>query len=248
MIKQILSITLFALILIQYSNADNLHMPWDRLLHAYVKGGVVQYTALKNRPEDLVKFNGYLGALAKQDISRYSRDEQLAFWINAYNAFTVKLILNHYPLKSIKDIKKPWNQKIWKAGGETISLDIIEHKKLREDLKEPRIHFAIVCASIGCPHLDNKAFLSETVQKHLDERARSFFTHQNNFRLQNKNNMITIRISKIFKWFGGDFGKSDDEKLMFIRKFLAPKDAEDIKHAKKVKLQYLPYDWSLNGK
>ena len=132
-----------------------LHATWDKLLHKYVKDGRVDYNGFSR---DIKVLDGYLEKLEKEDTSGYSPEEKLAFWINAYNAFTVKLILNHYPIKSIRKISNPWGQRIWKAAGQILSLDYIEHKILRREFKEPRIHFAIVCASIGCPDLQNAAF------------------------------------------------------------------------------------------
>lgn len=238
---------LFFLFTIQITFA-NLHEPWNQILQTYVKDGFVNYKALKNNPTDIKTLTNYLDKINKEDIEKYSRNDKLAFWINSYNAFTIKLILDHYPQKSIRDIKKPWKKKIWKAAGKTVSLDDIEHIKLREELNEPLIHFAIVCASIGCPNLDSKAFFSKTVQTHLKERATSFFTYPKNFKLEIKKNRVTIHLSKIFKWFGEDFGKNKSEKIAFILNYLKEKDKTAINNTKKIKLKHLDYDWTLNGK
>ncbi len=244
---KIFKIILTALFLLSTSFAKP-HDTWDTLLSKYVNNGLVDYSGLKSNTEDLKALDTYLDQLGKASLNEYSREQKLAFWINAYNAFTVKLILNNYPVKSIKDIENPWDQKSWRAAGEIISLNDMEHKKLRAQLKEPRIHFAIVCASTGCPNIDNKAFNKETVEQHLTQRAQLFFTLKKNFNLTIKEGKATIYLSSILKWFSDDFGKNQDEKLNFIIKFLNKSEVDKIQSAKKVKVKYMDYDWSLNGK
>ena len=194
------------------------------------------------------KLNGYLNTLEKADIENFSRPALLAFWINAYNAFTVKLILNNYPLKSIKDIKKPWKQKIWIASGKRLSLDDIEHEILRKKFKEPRIHFAIVCASKGCPPLYGKAYQSKTIMGTLNEISRSFFTSPRNFSIEQSGDVVTVYLNRIFKWFGDDFGRNNQERIDFIRPYLSTNYSDMITGAGKINVKYLDYDWSLNGK
>ncbi|MFC1585568.1 DUF547 domain-containing protein [Fibrobacterota bacterium] len=229
------------------TESESIHAPWSSLLQAHVKKGNVDYSGLKADKEHMNLLEKYLKVLGKTEIADYSRQEKLAFWINAYNAFTIKLIINHYPVKSIKDIKKPWKEKIWTAAGETLSLDDIEHKKLRKELKEPRIHFAIVCASIGCPDLDNLAFLPENMEERLNDRARYFFTQGKNFRLEVEGEETRVYVSSIIKWFSDDFGRDQSERLSFISKYLDPQTAARVKNTAGVKLKYLDYDWKLNG-
>ncbi len=225
----------------------NIHRPWQQILTAYVSNGVVNYSDLKEEQTDWKKLDAYLDALGKADIRSFSREELLAFWINAYNAFTVKLILDHYPVGSIKDIPNAWEQKVWHAAGQLVSLNDIEQIKLRRELNEPRMHFAIVCASRGCPDLRDRAFRVDNVNKMLDESARSFFRQLKNFRMEQSSSIVTLFLSQIFQWYGSDFGKTDKERIAFICTYLPKDAAATIIHAKKVEIKYLDYDWSLNG-
>jgi hypothetical protein len=192
--------------------------------------------------------DGYLEKLEKEDISSYLPGHELAFWINAYNAFTVKLILNHYPVKSIRKISNPWGQRVWKVAGQTLSLDHIEHKILRKEFKEPRIHFAIVCASIGCPDLQDFAFRGDKINEQLVLVARKFFASAKHFHIKKDGDTVIIYISKIFDWFGKDFGKNKEERIAFMLTYLDQSTADKIKKAKSLKIKYLDYNWNLNGK
>ena len=232
-----------------YANGEvDLHSEWDFILKKYVHEGKVDYNKIISTPVDLKRLNDYLTTLNNAEVSLLTRDERLAFWINAYNAFTVKLILNHYPLKSIKNIKDPWKQKLWYAANEKLSLDDIEHIKLRKEFKEPRIHFAIVCASIGCPALYPEAFEKDNIEQLFNLVARHFFTEHKNFHLKTLGNNTTIYLNRIFKWFKGDFGKHDKQVVEFILPYVQKKDRDIIKASDVVKLKYLDYDWSLNNK
>jgi len=246
----IVVLMMLMLLLIQFPalggrEVPGLHKTWDILLQKHVTNGRVNY---KGFAEDVKQLDSYLGTLEKVDISTFSREHKLAFWINAYNAFTVKLILNHYPVKSIREIDSPWKQRIWKAVGEILSLNDIEHKKLRKELKEPRIHFAIVCASIGCPNLQRFAFSGDRVNHQLDQAARQFFDNPKHFFIKEDGSALTIFISQIFNWFGNDFGKDKNERIAFILAYLKAPVAKKIKKAFSVKIKYLSYDWNLNEK
>jgi hypothetical protein len=245
----------FAMLLVclMQSSAPALQKPdgydtWDRILTSYVHDGVVNYRRLKNNPADMKKFAAYLNDLCTADLKAFSKEELLAFWINAYNAFTIKLILDHYPVSSIKDIPNAWEQKIWCAAGARMSLNDIEQIKLRKELKDPRIHFALVCASKGCPDLLNRAYRAEDINGMLDTAARSFFQQPKNFRIQQANSTITLYLSQIFQWYGTDFGKTDRERIDFIGQFLAKDAAAKIAPDKQVSIRYIAYDWSLNGR
>ena len=232
-----------------FANGDvNLHADWDFILKKYVHEGKVDYNQIITTPADLKRLNDYLTTLKNTDVSLLSRDERLAFWINSYNAFTVKLILNHYPLKSIKDIKDPWKQKLWYAANERMSLDDIEHIKLRKELREPRIHFAIVCASIGCPALYPEAFEKDIIEQMLNLVTRNFFLERRNFHLETSEKISTIYLNRIFKWFKSDFGKDDKQIVKFILLYLKKQDRDIINASDALKIKYLPYDWSLNDK
>jgi hypothetical protein len=226
------------------AETSGLHVTWDKLLQKYVKDGTVDYKGFSG---DIKVLDSYLEQLEKKDLSNCSPEEKLAFWINAYNAFTVKLILNHYPIESIRKISNPWGRRVWKAAGQTISLDHIEHKILRQEFKEPRIHFTIVCASIGCPDLQNFAFRGDKIEEQLGLAAGKFFASAKHFRIKKDGDTVIIYTSKIFNWFGKDFGKNKEERIAFMLTYLDQSTADKIKKAKSVKIKYLDYDWNLNA-
>ncbi|MTI19476.1 DUF547 domain-containing protein, partial [Fulvivirga sp. RKSG066] len=186
------------------------HEIWNELTKKHVKAnGMVDYKGFIN---DRKKLEAYLDLLSNNapDKDKWSENEQLAYWINAYNAFTIKLIIDNYPLESIQDLhptlKIPgvntvWHKKFFKIGGEEASLDEIEHDILRKEFEEPRIHFAINCASFSCPPLRAEAYMADKLDKQLDEMATQFIN-------DDKRNKITPdnpEVSKIFSWFTKDF-------------------------------------------
>ncbi len=151
---------------------DPLHEPYDKLLRAYVKNGWVNYKAFKQQE---ARLDAYLKTLAQTDPAKLTKSERLAYWINAYNAFTIKLILRRYPkIKSIKDIPGRWDRREWTAGGKTYSLGEIEHQILRKRFNEPRIHFALVCASKSCPDLPSEAYTAKRLERQLTAAAKQF--------------------------------------------------------------------------
>ena len=188
------------------------HNPWNDLLQKHVtKDGIVNYKGFKKERAKLLTYITSLGKNMPNDT--WSKDEKLAYWINAYNAMTVDLILRNYPTKSIKDISKPWNQRLWKLGEKWYNLDEIEHKILRK-MNEPRIHFAINCASFSCPPLLNEAFTAEKLEQQLTQVTKVFLA-------DSKRNTITqdkLEISKIFKWFSKDF-KQNGSLIDFLNQY-----------------------------
>jgi len=202
------------------------------------------WVSYKGFLEDSLKLQDYLNVLSANPPSdEWTREEKLAYWINAYNAFTVKLIINHHPVSSIKDIKKGiplinsvWDIKFFEIGGNRMSLNEIEHSMLRKEFDEPRIHFSIVCASGSCPKLRNEAFTAEKLEQQLESQAIDFI----NDRTKNEIEMEEIRISSIFKWFNGDFTKNGT-----VQEFIRPFSEQDFISSAKVK--YLQYNWNLNG-
>ncbi len=220
------------------------HIIWEDLLKKFVtdKGGV-NYKALLQERYQLKK---YLNVLSNNspDPSNVPENERLAFWINAYNAFTVDLILEHYPVESINDIgakiqipfvNSVFDKKFIYISGKKMSLNDIEHKILRKRFNEPRIHFAIVCASASCPALRKEAYLASRLDSQLDEQAIMFINNPE------KNNISKDRVvlSKIFFWFKSDF--TDKGSLIdFINQF------SEINISPKAKVNFLKYDWSLN--
>lgn len=210
------------------------HDQWTQLLQTHVDDkGWVNYRGFQ---EDRSSLNQYLELLANTPPDdTWGREVKLAYYINIYNAYTVELILRNYPVKSIKDIKTPWNQKIVKIGQETISLNDVEHKILRK-MNEPRIHFAINCASVSCPRLLNEAITAEKLEEQLEQLTRQFLHSDKNHYGEDK-----VELSAIFKWFAKDFrveGKKD--VIGFINSYLEQTLDPNTKIA------YLDYDWNLN--
>jgi hypothetical protein len=211
-----------------------IHDLFDTLLQKYVsKNGNVNYKNLKNEHKDLL---GYIEVLTKfyPKIDELSKSEKLAYWINAYNALTIDLILRHYPLQSIKDIKNPWDQRLWKFGNKWLSLNDIEHQILRK-INEPRIHFAIVCASESCPKLLNKAFNADELEMQLTNATKAFLSD----RSKNEISKNSIKLSKIFKWFAKDF-KADGSLIDFLNQYT------EIEISDKAKKSFKDYNWDLN--
>ena len=220
----------------------DLHKSWDELLKAHVKDGLVDYKGLVKEKEELHAYCKLLSNTPPTEA--WSKDDQLAFWINTYNAFTVQLIVDNYPVKSIKDLNPSlsvpllhtvWTSTKFKIGDKEYSLDDVENKLLRDKFKEARIHFAINCASMSCPPLRNEAFIGKRVQEQLDDQARSFI---NNPRY-NKITKSKADLSKIFTWFSGDF-KKHGTVVDFLNKYSKVKIDADAE------LSYMDYDWSLN--
>jgi hypothetical protein len=213
---------------------ETLHRSFDDLLRQHVsEDGRVDYKAfqqshykLQEYIEDLTKAYGQLDTM--------SRNETLAYWINAYNALTIDLVLRHYPIKSIKDLNKPWKQALWKFGDSPLSLNDIEHAILRK-MDEPRIHFVIVCASKSCPALPNKAFTGRDLNEQLDKATKNFINDEHKNRFYSDK----AELSRIFKWFSKDF-QNVGGVLSFIRNY------KDIPEYKPSQLGYRTYNWDLN--
>ena len=217
----------------QDQNQDKgIHASWNVLLQQYVDAdGNVDYRSWKKSQTDLDK---YIQLLEKTPPANYwDKNDSLAYFINAYNAVTVKLILDNYPLKSIRDIKDPWDSKSLNLPNNRLTLNDIEHKVLRK-MDDPRIHFAINCASASCPQLSNEAFRASKVQKQLEEATALFINDTSKNQISEKN----IGLSKIFLWFSKDFG-SKKERIAFIQKY-SQKPFKD-----NAKIKYQEYDWSL---
>jgi hypothetical protein len=209
------------------------HNEWTMLLETHVDSkGNVNYKEFKN---SIDKLDVYLTKLSNNSpTNNASKNEKLAYWINVYNAFTVKLIVDNYPVKSIKDIKQPWDQKFFKIGNVAMSLNHVEHEIIRK-MNEPRIHFAIVCASYSCPKLQKYAFTADNLESQLTSVTKEFLADETRNKISEK----TIQISKIFDWFAKDF-KQDGSLIEFLNKYT------DVTISPKAKKRYLEYNWALN--
>lgn len=228
------------------------HTPFDQLLRDHVENGQVDYKALAL---ELGQLDAYIETLSAADLAPASRADSLAFYINAYNACTIRLILRHHgQIQSIRDIPKPWKTREWRIAGEILSLDEIEHQKLRAQLHEPRIHFAIVCASIGCPDLANQAYTAAGLEAQLDEATRRFLRSPKHLRKGMKKGWLgtkpVLELSRIFKWFGEDFKRAGEVSLVdFVSGYADPETRQFIRdHQEKLKIEHLSYDWKLNEK
>jgi hypothetical protein len=217
------------------------HEIWGELLQKYVsKAGRVNYADLK---KDTARLNQYLKAVSTHHPnSTWSKAEEMAFWINAYNAFTVKLVLDYYPIKSIKDIKNGipfvntvWDIKFITIEGKNYDLNNLEHGMLRAKFDDPRVHFALNCASFSCPKLQNEAFTAEKLETQLDAATRDFL----NDGTKNKITSSSAQLSKIFQWYRSDFTKK-----MPFNDFIHQYSKQKI--GKKTKISYLEYIWTLN--
>lgn len=220
------------------------HQLWTKLLQKHVAAnGDVDYKAFQ---KDRKALQVYLNQLSSgiPDPGTWSRDEQLAYWINTYNAFTVKLILDNYPLKSIKDLNSKvsvplvnsiWDDKFFTLGKVKYSLNDIEHRILRKEFAEPRIHFAINCASRSCPKLRREAYTATKLEQQLEEQTKEFI----NDPAQNRITPDNPKVSAIFDWFGDDF-KKKGTVADFINRY------SKVRIKPGAKISYLEYDWRLN--
>ena len=213
----------------------NIHDIWDSELKKYVdKEGNVNYRLWKKNSKLLETY--LINLENNPPINQWTKNDSLAYFINAYNAVTVKLILDNYPLRSIKDLIIPWWLKRFKLNSEKITLNFIEHKILRK-MDDPRIHFAINCASRSCPKLQNVAYYSHKLENQLNDAAIEFINDQT----KNKINANRLMLSKIFSWFKDDFGNRI-QLLKFVNKY------SKIKILENARIEYLDYDWNLNEK
>ena len=256
----------------EYAEFDKSYGVYNTLLNKYVSEGKVNYEGFIESRGEFEAFLKSMGAVDPEDFSSWSEEDRIAYWINAYNAFTIKAIIDHYPIKrsfsligifyapsnSILQIKGVWTKLEFRAVGRTVTLDEIEHQILRKEFNEPRIHMAIVCASISCPDLSREAYTGEKLEKQLASASVSFINNPDKgVRIDEEENRV--KVSKIFKWFGDDFIKNYGEPisfkneslknnavLNFISDYLASEDNKEYIEKDDFKLGYLGYDWHLN--
>jgi hypothetical protein len=203
------------------------------------KNGIVDYSSLK---KEIPKLDSYISYLEKTSPDNsWSENKQKAFWINTYNAYTIKIILENYPIKSIRDIKKEgktaWKIPFAKVGGEAYTLDYIEHEILRKKFFDPKIHVGVNCAAVSCPKISNIAFTEENVVTELTRLMKDFINDSS----RNKISKEKVEISSIFNWFKDDFNKKGTV-IDFLNTYSKTKISPNAK------ISYLKYDWTLNGK
>ena len=233
----------------QSNSKDVDHSTWNRLLGKYIKrdsSGLNRFAYAKVTTADKKALDDYIAQLSAVDITNRSRPVQKAYWINLYNAVTVDLILDEYPVKSIRDIKSglisigPWKRELATVENTVLTLDNIEHNILRPIWRDARIHYAVNCASVGCPNLNSKAFTARNTEKELDSLARDYVNSSRGLSIQDGR----ITVSKIYKWFAYDFGNSQAGVLEHMSKYATPEKQAQI--AQIGRISNSRYDWSLN--
>jgi hypothetical protein len=241
---------------------DAAHPGHDALLKRFVVDGRVDYQGLKDDGAALERYLEGLAGVSGATFNAWAESERLAFLINLYNAATLKLIVDHFPVKSIKDIgsifKGPWDQPVVRHLGQTITLDNLEHDMVRKQYSEPRIHMALVCAAKSCPPLRGEAYVGAKLDAQLDDQSRRFLASPAGLRIDREKK--TVYFSSIFKWYGEDFvagfspasgflGLDNTQRAVanFCGRYLSAADGDYLK-AGGYAVKYLDYDWALNAK
>ncbi|MFW6077985.1 MAG: DUF547 domain-containing protein [Gemmatimonadota bacterium] len=229
------------------------HTAFDRLLKRHVThAGMVDYDAFA--ADD--SFDGYLAGLAGADLDALDESERLALWINAYNAYTIELINRHEERESIRNINKmlglfagngPWDERLAEVAGRTYTLNEIEHEIIRARFDEPRIHFALVCAAVGCPPLRREAYVGARLDEQLDDQARRFLLES-----PEKNRIDVdarrVHLSPIFDWYAEDFGDDDTAVGRALAAYFPPGPERELLLDGPFEIEYTHYDWSLNAR
>lgn len=227
------------------------HSTWGRVLYRNVRmsgDGLNRFNYKGISKEDRAALKDYLSRLAAVPISKYSRPEQFAYWVNLYNALTVDVVLDHYPVDSIRDIDispgffsdGPWGKELVTVEGTGVTLNDIEHRILRPIWKDPRIHYAVNCASVGCPNLLRKAYTPARMEKLLEKGARKYVNNERGVRVDGDG----LVVSSIYVWFQDDFGGSDAAVIDHLRKYAAPRLQKLLEG--RTAIDGHAYDWSLN--
>ena len=226
------------------------HTAWDALVNKYLaraESGLNRFRYGAVSSADKMVLADYLNALQAIRIGEYNRAEQRAYWINFYNAATVKVVLDRYPVTSIRDIKLggvfsggPWSKKFLRVEGEDVSLDDIEHRILRPIWKDPRIHYAVNCASVGCPNLSDSAYSAGNFDGLAEAGARAYINSPRGARVENG----TLEVSSIYQWFKADFGGSDVGVVAHLKRYAEPALAARLETITRIDRD--SYDWTLN--
>ena len=226
------------------------HSVWDAFLQNYLseRDGINLLTYGGVSESDRKELDEYIAALTATDIAAHNRDQQRAFWINLYNALTAQVILSHYPVESIMDIdispgvfaSGPWGKKLIEVDGEALSLDDIEHRILRPIWRDARIHYAVNCASIGCPNLALRAWTAENAEEMLEAGARAYVNHPRGAKVEDGG----LLVSSIYEWFKEDFGGDDDGVISHLREYAGEELRGQLEGITSVSGD--DYDWNLN--
>jgi len=221
------------------------HSALDQLLKSHVDAeGWVDYGSLAGSEDQL---QGYLDQIAEVSFDELGRDEKLTLLINGYNAATLKLIVENLPIDSIMDISESqrWDAKRWRIGGKRMSLNQLEHEEIRPNFAEPRIHFALVCAAVGCPPLRNEAYAAEKLDSQLEEQAQYVHDHSTWFEFDPGRGELSL--TKLYSWYGDDFVQKSGSVEQFAANY-SSELARFLNSGETPVTTWLPYDWSLNSK
>lgn len=227
------------------------HGAWDRFLHKFAHlgaDGIVRVAYGKAGPADKADLAADLAKMSATPISRFNRTEQLAYWIDLYNEVTVKFVLDHYPIPSINDrsailkmfSSTPWSRKLINVEGEDLTLDDIEHRILRPGWRDSRIHYALNCASMGCPNLQTVAYTAANVNQLLETAAHEYINSPRGAKVVDGK----LQVSSIFVWYKKDFGGTDASVIAHLRRYAGPELLRALSGIEKISLD--SYDWSLN--
>jgi hypothetical protein len=226
------------------------HRSWEEILGGYLyegKDGINRFDYAGVSEADRTGLDRYLERMAQINISTYNRDVQRAYWINLYNALTVREVLRFYPVASIRDISSgffsfgPWDKKLIEVEGEALTLNDIEHRILRPIWRDARIHYALNCASLGCPNLRVRAFTGGNTDAMLDQAAREFINHPRGARVVDGK----LRVSSIYVWFIDDFGGDDAGVIRHLQQYADSSLARALKDIRRIDGD--DYDWRLNS-
>lgn len=242
---------------------DHTYQIYSAILRAHVRGSAVDYAALKDERSRLDRATVEFDAPSARAEATWTREQRLAFWINAYNAFTLQAIVDHYPIRagwftlaprnSIRQIDGVWTKLSWPAAGRRVTLDDIEHRILRPVFSDPRIHFAVNCASVSCPPLLAEPYRSESLEAQLDAAARRYLASPEGVRLDGD----VFRVSSIFKWYGEDFVEHyastvagtrsiTERAILGVLARFAPEPIARKARTGRGDVRFLDYNWSLN--
>lgn len=228
------------------------HAAWDRVLKGYVNAaGEVDYAAIKRNSKDLDQYVAQLARISPANRPELfpSRAAKLAYWINAYNAFVTHGVVSQYPARSVRDLGVLYGF-FWRnyhtAGGVRITLRSLENDILRKEFADPRVHFAIVCASLSCPMLSRDAFTEANTESLLDAQARRFINQRRNVNIDAQKNSVTL--SRIFEWYRQDFVGSGSRRALldYIRRYLTPERQRSLAALKSPSIGFFDYDWAIN--
>lgn len=249
MTRSLLILVLFAALSVASAVAasfDHSHTAFSKILKSRVAGDLVDYTGLKRSPARLDAYLKTLSGVSERDFKQWNQDQQIAYYVNLYNAQTLKLIIDNYPIASIKKIGwlpgAAWRKKFVPLMKKTVSLGHIEHEILRKEYNVPEIHFALVCAAKGCPPLLNEAYNAERLSEQLAAQGRKFLADSAKNRVDAAKRQV--HLSPIFKWFDEDFENKSGSVIGFVQDYLPAAGAKQLSPG--FRIEYTEYDWSLN--